>query len=60
MVANGSNLWYIPTWELVHDITMTDLGMITCKWYIYFIYYLLISVEIYMVAEENNSAIFNS
>ena len=31
MVANGSNLWYIPMWELVPDMTRTDLGTITYK-----------------------------
>ena len=58
MVAHGSNLWYIPTWELVPDMTRTNLGTITYKWYIQSIYYLLISVEIYMVAEENNPSTF--
>ena len=47
MIAHGSNLWYIPIWELVPDMTRTDLGKITCKWYIQFTYYLLISVENY-------------
>ena len=48
MVSHGSSLWYMPSWELVPDTTRTDLGTITCKWYIQFIHYLLISVEIYM------------
>lgn len=31
MVAYGSNLWYMPTWELVPKTTRTDQGTITCK-----------------------------
>ena len=42
MVAYGSNLWYMPTWELVPKTTRTDQGTITCKWYIQFIYYLFL------------------
>ena len=35
-------------------MTKTDLGTITCKWYIQFMYYLWISVEKYMAAEEKD------
>ena len=44
--------------KLVTDMIRTDLGTITCKWNIQFIYYLVISVKDYMVAEENDPSIF--
>ena len=42
MVARGSNLWYIPTWELVRDMTRTDLGMITCDTFSIYIYWFVL------------------
>ena len=44
----GTRTWYDKDWPW-NDYM---------EWYIQFIYYLLISVEIYMVAEENKLSIF--